>query len=72
VGQKKYNGLELDERTGACFVGHGFSRDTRLPDDAPLGGRLAWVAQPYAVPRSLVRASSQNVFRTTVLRSKSL
>jgi hypothetical protein len=26
VGQKKYNGLELDERTGACFVGHGFDR----------------------------------------------
>ncbi len=29
--QKKYNGLELDERTGACFVGHGFSRDLKLP-----------------------------------------
>jgi hypothetical protein len=47
VGQKKYNGLELDERTGACFVGHGFSRDTKTLKrrPIPLGGRFA---EPYA------------------------
>ena len=35
VGHKKYNGLQLDERTGTCFVGHGSSRDMKLPNDAP-------------------------------------
>ena len=29
MGPKKYNGQELDERTGACLVGHGFGRDTK-------------------------------------------
>jgi hypothetical protein len=47
VGQKKYNGLELDERTGARFVGHGFSRDTRLPNDVPY--RSAAVSPSVAV-----------------------
>ena len=31
MGHKKYNGLELDERSGACLVAHGFSRDTKTP-----------------------------------------
>jgi len=40
VGHKKYNGLELDEGTGACFVGHGFSRDTKLPDGGSVNVKL--------------------------------
>ena len=36
MGPKKYNGQELDERTGACFVGHGFSRDTKTLKRRPV------------------------------------
>ena len=64
MGQKKYNGLELDERTGACFVGHGFSRDTKTLQrrPVPLGGRLA---EPCAV-------AAVFEFRTPVSRPKGI
>jgi len=39
VGQKKYNEPELDERTGACFVGHGgINRSCDTAGKAKKGG----------------------------------
>jgi hypothetical protein len=54
VGHKKYNGLELDERTGARFVGRGFSRDTKTLDDGSVRHRAdtPFTGQYYSdVPR---------------------
>ena len=62
MGRKKYNGLELDERTGACLVGHGFSRDTKTLQrrPVPLGGEILFV------PASQNEIGSDNLFAAVI------